>query len=1065
MRVQAGGDIYWSRPVDHFGQGLIEGLDDGILVTDAGLRVVGWNGAMARLTGVAPDAALGRAAADLLTFLSEPDDGAPLDVSALLGRALAGEACAARERPYALAGRKGWLEARYTPWRDATGGVAGVVGVHVEVSERRRQAMRLRELTEVEQLVAESLVVDDVLRRITRAAASLLDAPVVQLWIAEPRARQLRLQAMYGEPGHAEAEVRRTLAYGESVSGQAAEQRMAIFVDDMGEDPRSLTPAWARATGIRRFLAVPVVSGDDLLGVLALRTRTDAIASEESRALAGSLAARVAIALQTAHGYADAVRRAGRLNDLMIVCRTIAASLDTTDVMRRIAEAGAALRPGALAAVHVQESTGDLRAAALAGEGWSDLPLARPAGAGLPGLVFEERRPVLVPQPARHPRTLAPWWWERRPGAAYYGVPIEVGGVFVGVLDFIPAEGLPDDEEQEALGLLAAQAGVAIQNARVYRDAQRRRNVAEMLAHVGRELTGTLDVARVAEIVSRSVVELLGARGSGFYRYEPADGTLHAVTSVGSEADVVTGVGLKPGEGAAGRAVLERKIVQSSDVLHDPLIDLRPQYRERMRASGVGTVVGVPLIGRDRILGALTVGDQAHREFAPEELQALQAFADQAALALDNARLYASAQESLARLRETQAQLVQAAKLSALGQLVSGVAHELNNPLSVIIGYGQLLLTREIPPALRRPIELMVTQGERMAKIVGNLLFFARQRPPERRPVDLSEVIERTLALRASHLALAHVEIVRDLAPGLPRVSGDAQQLEQVVLNLVLNAEQAILEDRSGEGAAGDGGRLTVRTRATADGRTVVAEIADDGPGIPAAALPRIFEPFFTTKEVGAGTGLGLSVSYGIVQEHGGVLSVRSRPGETVFALALPAASASETEEEVAAAGPVFDGAGRVALVVEDEADLRDLIAALLREQGWRVETARGGRVAMARVREGPGLELIVSDMRMSDGDGQSFYREVRALDPDLARRFVFVTGDTANPAAWTFLTRSTVPVVAKPFRAAAFHEAVHRVMTAAEEDAHARAASAGEPTPAEGILPPSRSSNPRGCP
>src|SRR2546429_4851300 len=200
-------------------------------------------------------------------------------------------------------------------------------------------------------------------------------------------------------------------------------------------------------------------------------------------------------------------------------------------------------------------------------------------------------------------------------------------------------------------------------------------------------------------------------------------------------------------------------------------------------------------------------------------------FRSQTALALENARLYATAQESLARLRETQAQLVQAAKMSALGQLVSGVAHELNNPLSVIIGYGQLLLSRDVPPTLKRPLELMVSQGDRMAKIVRNLLYFARQRPPERASVDVRQAMEQTLALRLNHLTLSGIVVERDFPDALPVINGDAQQLEQVFLNLLLNAEQAILE-------AMPSGRIVLRPRLRPDARAILAQVVDDGPGI-----------------------------------------------------------------------------------------------------------------------------------------------------------------------------------------------------------------------------------------
>ena len=891
-------------------------------------------------------------------------------------------------------------------------------------ADATRRAERLRALADVEQIVSESLVVDDVLRRIAQAAARLLDAPSVQLWTADPAARVLRLQASYAEPGGTDVRIRTTVAFGEGVAGRVAEGKLPIYVDDVAHDGRALSAEWARETGIQRMLSVPILNGEDLLGVLAVRSRTDELSSDENRAVVVSLAARAAVALQNARSYDDAVRRAARLRDLVAVSRSISASLDAGDVMRRIVQAAAGMRPGALSAVHVfDEGRTRLRSAAVSGPEWAELPLERPAASGLSGLVVEQHQPVLIPQPLLHPRTLMPTWWERRPRATYYGVPIDAGETFVGVLDYVLPEGLPDGEEQEALRLLAAQAGVAMRNAHLYRAAQRGRDVAEVLARLGRELTGTLEVERMAELVSRGLVDLMGVQGAAVSRYEPEDGTLHELASHGPVAWMVRGVVLRPGEGISGRAVAERKVIVTPDAMREPRLDLAPPVGERLAAAGVCALVGVPLMTHDRMIGALALADHTGREFSEDELQALQAFADQAALAFENARLYAAAQDSLTRLRDTQAQLVQAAKMSALGQLVSGVAHELNNPLSVIIGYGQLLLSRDIPESMRRPVELMVAQGDRMAKIVRNLLFFARQRPPERAAVNLQAVLEQTLALRTSQLALSGIKIDTEFVSELPEITGDAQQLEQVFLNLLLNAEQAILDARPQ-------GRILVRTRTNTERSTVYADVVDDGPGIPADVLPRVFEPFFTTKMVGSGTGLGLSVSYGILEEHGGNLSVQSRPGETTFTVEMPVSRAPEAAPPESAPRIVPHGDGRKALVVEDEPTVRDLIVALLREHGWGVEVAGGGRQGLECVARET-YDLIISDMRMPDGDGPDFYKRVLAHTPALARRFVFITGDTANPDAWAFLEDSGAPVIEKPFPPSVFEEAVARVMTA----------------------------------
>jgi PAS domain S-box-containing protein len=1059
-------------------------------------------------------------------------------------------------------------------------------------AEATRRAERLRELADLEQLVNESLVVDDVLRRIAHATARLLDAPIVQLWTADSASRVLRLQASYVEPGTAPVRMPRTVAFGEGVVGRVATDKAPIYVSDVARDPRALSSEWAQESGIHRMLSVPIVSGDDLLGVLAVRARTDTLAQEENRALVVSFAARAAVAMQNARTYAEAVRRATRLRDLVAVSRSITASLDASDVMQRIAGAAAGMTPGALAAVHVfDEERRLLRTTATSGAEWQGLPTERPAGAGLAGLVAEQHAPVLIPQPLRHARTLEPQWWVTRPKATYYGVPIDVGESFVGVLDYILPEGLPDAEEQEALRLLAAQAGVAIRNARLYqaerlqaerirtlaainqrmsgalelddllrsisvsaaqvsgvgfalfwladdarqtltvaggslpdvsedfprrtlrydeglsgwvarhrrplavddvtahpgmlatawwqrwrfrslagypviagdqllavlvfcsadpirfspdiadiidmfiaqaaiavqnarlfREAQRRRDVAEALARLGRELTGTLDPERIGELVARGMIDMLAVRGAAVCLHDADTGELRVLSAFGDDAPAVRGVALQPGEGVAGRAIAERKLFVTPDMLNEPRVEMSSALRERIKQHESRVAVGVPLLTHERIVGALTLADRLGREFTADELQALQAFADQAALAFENAQLYERARDSLNRLRETQAQLVQAAKMSALGQLVSGVAHELNNPLSVIIGYGQLLLGREMPDTVKRPVELMVSQGDRMAKIVRNLLYFARQRPPERSPVDINHVIEETLALRMNQLTLSGITVETDFAPNLPAITGDAQQLEQVVLNLLLNAEQAILE-------AKPGGRIVLRTRPRDDRAAITLEIVDDGPGIPAEALPRVFEPFFTTKVVGMGTGLGLSVSYGIIEEHGGRLSVQSHPGETTFTVELPVTASPGRDDGAAPVHRVYNGTGRVALVVEDEPAVVDLVVTLLGETGWRVDVAAGGRAGLDSLQR-RNYDLIVSDMRMPEGDGEEFYRIVLDHDEALARRFIFITGDTANPDARAFLAGTDVPVLEKPFPRALFEDAVHRLMT-----------------------------------
>ena len=221
-----------------------------------------------------------------------------------------------------------------------------------------------------------------------------------------------------------------------------------------------------------------------------------------------------------------------------------------------------------------------------------------------------------------------------------------------------------------------------------------------------------------------------------------------------------------------------------------------------------------------------------------------------------------------------QQQLIQSEKLSAIGELISGIAHELNNPLTGVMGYSQLLqLRKDLDERARDSLLKINNLALRCQKIVQNLLSFARKQKPERTLSNINDILERTVELRNYELAVNNIEIVRELDRNLPKTIADAHQLQQVFLNIITNAEQAMLQ-------AHGRGRLVIRSRADLQNNHIVVEIIDDGPGIPEAHLSKIFDPFFTTKEVGKGTGLGLSLSYGIIKEHGGNIYALSRPGK-----------------------------------------------------------------------------------------------------------------------------------------------------------------------------------------
>ncbi len=381
-------------------------------------------------------------------------------------------------------------------------------------------------------------------------------------------------------------------------------------------------------------------------------------------------------------------------------------------------------------------------------------------------------------------------------------------------------------------------------------------------------------------------------------------------------------------------------------------------------------------------------------------------------------------------LKTTQEQLVQSEKLSAIGKFVAGVAHELNNPLSAVVGFSELLIQSELNDTDRKYSDTILKSALHCKRIVQSLLSFARREQSERKLAAMNKLIETALEIVGYALRTGNIEVVTRLEPNLPLVLVDSSQIQQVLLNMINNAQEAIE-------AGGQPGRIQITTESRAPNIRIT--IQDNGPGIPREHMRRLFDPFFTTKEVGKGTGLGLSLCYGYVKDHGGTITPLSQVGKgATFIIELPVAENAENAEapvetETSPAPEIPDtteGQGKRVLVIDDEQPILNLLHNDFEVRGYEVELAENGKTALEKL-ETNHFDLAFCDWRMPGLNGQQVYEQMRRTNPQFCRRIIFITGDVINDQMRQFLETEKRPCLAKPFTLSELHTTVKAVLKA----------------------------------
>jgi two-component system NtrC family sensor kinase len=532
----------------------------------------------------------------------------------------------------------------------------------------------------------------------------------------------------------------------------------------------------------------------------------------------------------------------------------------------------------------------------------------------------------------------------------------------------------------------------------------RRRNRELMVLNsIAQTLTESLDLSDSLHRTLGQMAELFSLDTASLYLFNQEGTQLRRIAAVGHRSEFTRHfppVSVNPELMQHIKAV--HATFLSAQGLPLPLVFRDAQAREELVAAYI-----VVLWSKDRVIGGLAVGSRMPREFSPADVNLLIAVGSQIANAIERSILYEETRQAYENLRRTQEQLLHSEKLAAVGQLISGVAHELNNPLTAILGYSQLLTsTGQMGQQGIEYADKLYKQAQRTHRIVQNLLSFARQHKPERVLVQINQALEETLALRDYDLRMHNIRVHLDLAEDFPVTSADPHQLQQVFLNMVNNAVDAILEHSTD-------GDLWVRTSLNGDRLSI--EFTDSGPGVKDAS--RVFDPFYTTKPVGKGTGLGLSICYGIITEHGGTIRVRNIPTRgACFVIELPhqpvLAVLSATGQKT-----ISGRDGRILLVDRDDSVL-EAVGTILRARDHRVQTARDLPEARTLL-EKEEFDLVVADLHVSDGtNGSGLSEWLAEHKPALSHRLIWMCAVAPSEDVGESIAGNGRHILQKPFKA-----------------------------------------------
>jgi GAF domain-containing protein len=891
--------------------------------------------------------------------------------------------------------------------------------------EVTRQAQRMRALADLGRLLSETLDLDLVAQRVADSVRQLLGAHSSALYRIDPESEALAAFVVTGEAGVA---LGRDTVFprGHAVVGVAVQERAPVATPNLLADPRFLFTEEMRAVieraGHRSVLAVPLRVGERVIGALGVGDHVGRRFDHDEIRVAEAFADQAALALENARLYGEATRRRLEAEELARLAQILTESLDPRDVGQRIVDSVLALFQVRSSVLRLLRADGSL--ILLAGGGRfrdvSQMATVLPTGVGPSGIAIVERRPVASTDVFNDPAVVLSGDVTasmRRTGTgAVVAVPLRAKARIIGTLALGDVAGrVFSAAEVTLLQAFADQAALALENAQLYEENRRQVEELSVLLELSRAVTGQLDRATLLEAIRTQAGRILDAANMAIVLRDEERGDLEVVLRV------VDGVPdmrmpLRYPAHAVGlmSAVLETgKPLRTEDY---PAECARRGLAPVETFPGTRHWLGVPMTTGDMVIGVLTLRSPT-RAFGDADERLLSSIGHLAALALRSARLFEERTRAYGELASAQDQLVRTEKLRALGEMASGVAHDFNNLLASILGRAQLTLRRLQDPQLRKWLQVIERSALDGAQTVRRLQEFTRTRRDQ--PfvaVDLNEIVRGALEITQSRwreeTRSRGVAIEAQTSFGsLPTVVGDPAELREAMTNLILNAVDAMPT----------GGTLTMTTRV--ENNLIVVTVGDTGVGIPEAIRGNIFDPFFTTKGP-QGTGLGLSMTYGILSRHGARITVDSQEGRgTTFRLTFTPGMVPDVEMSPPSDSPPL-GVSLRCLVVDDEEEVGRVLGDVLQTSGHRVVVLADGAEAIAQFRAEP-FDLVFTDLAMPRVSGWQVAQAVKDIAP--AVPVVLVTGFGVALTAEERQTHGVDMVLVKPLKITEVLDAVAR--------------------------------------